>query len=62
MTSSDLDAIWKANIDEGRFTAMRALWMHGYCAGAAVTPSASTPDLSASTSKPTAIIKLKNRE
>lgn len=62
MTNSDLDAIWKANIDNGRFTAMKALWNHGYCQGASVTPSATTPDLAAATAKPTAIIKLKHSE
>lgn len=62
MTNSDLDAIWKANIDQGRFTAMRAIWTHGYCDGAAVTPSATTPDRSAVTAKPAAIIKLKHSE
>lgn len=58
MTDDQIEAIWKANIGSGAITAMRAMFTHGYCEGASVTPSASVSDKSVSAVKPTTIIKL----
>lgn len=58
MTDDQIEAIWKANIGSGAITAMRAMFTHGYCAGASITPSASVSDKSVNQANPTTIIKL----
>lgn len=59
MTLSQLEAIYKANIDLGHTEALQAVYTQGYCAGAGVTVSSSTPDQTSKQSAPATIVKLK---
>jgi hypothetical protein len=40
MTAAQLEAIYKANIGTGHLEALEAVYTHGYCSGAGITPTA----------------------
>lgn len=57
MTNTQLELIWKANIDLSRLSAMRAIYNAGWYEGAAVTPTTTSPDKSCAVAAPAAIIR-----
>lgn len=62
MTYSQIEAIYKANLDLSQEQALRAVWNAGWYEGAGVTPSATSPDRSKAAPKPVAIIKLRHSD
>lgn len=60
MTNAELIAIFKSNLDESMEAAIRGVYNAGWYEGAGVTPTATSPDVSKTKSKPTAIVKVKH--
>jgi len=60
MTLTQLEAIWKANIDTGRLEAMEAIYVQGYYDGKGTSINSQTPvaGVVASRTAPTTIVKL----
>ncbi len=44
MTDTELDKIYKANIDVSHYAALRGVWDAGYNSALQIMPTASTPD------------------
>ncbi len=59
MTLTELETIYKANMDVGHMAALEAVYSQGYYDGAGITVSASTPEISRSRPKPATIVKVK---
>lgn len=61
MTNEQLEAVYKANIEIGHLTALRAVYTQGFYAGAGQTPTASSPDKSKDQAAPTAVVRFGKR-
>jgi len=61
MTFDQIEAIYKANLVEGRQTALRAVWCAGFYAGQGTTLTATLPDVSKSQTVYAAVLKLKHQ-
>ena len=61
MTNVELEAIYKTNMDIGHLTALRAVYTHGFYAGAGTTPTATSPDKSKDQAPPAVILKFRSR-
>lgn len=61
MKLTDLESIYKANIDTGPLEAMEAVYLHGYYDGAGTTITATTATIGvlASRPAPTVLLKIK---
>ena len=58
MTSDDLERIYRTNLPASFQDALRAVYTQGYCDGAGITVTQTTPDKSASIAAPSTIVKL----
>lgn len=62
MTNAQILTIFKANITESLVAALRGVYNAGYYEGAAITPTAASPDISQSKAIPAAIVKVKHSD
>lgn len=60
MTSTDIEAVYKANLVLGHQAALRAVFNSGYCAHAGTTFGATTADQSFAAAAPAAVLQLNN--
>jgi hypothetical protein len=62
MTNAELISIFKANIDESLMAAIRGVYNAGYYEGAAITPTATSPDVSKTKAKPVAVVRVRHSD
>lgn len=61
MTDDQVENIFKSNIGDDLRCALRGVWNAGYYEGAAITPSAASPDKSLTAAKPVAVLVVKKK-
>ena len=62
MTNAQILTIFKTNLAESIFAALRGVYNAGYYEGAGVAPTATAPDVSQSKALPTAVVRVKHSD